>query len=139
LAALDTIIRLHRWQLDERRQQLAELERLDEKLRGEARRLADELAVEQQVAGGSEEASFAYGAYAKALLERQAKLQVSLAEVEGQIATARDALAQAFAEIKRYEMAQAARTRRARAGAARKEQVHQDELGIQIYRRGKAG
>jgi flagellar export protein FliJ len=139
VAALDTIIRLHRWQLDERRQQLAELERLDEKLRGEALRLADELAVEQKVAGGSEEASFAYGAYAKALLERQAKLQASLAEVEGQIVTARDALSQAFAEVKRYEMAQATRTRRARAGAARKEQAHQDDLGLQMYRRGKAG
>jgi flagellar export protein FliJ len=139
LSALDTIIRVHRWQLDERRQQLAELERLEERLRGEQRRLDDELVTEQKVAAASTEAGFAYAGYAKALGDRRAKLKVSLAEVEGQLGRAREALAESFAEVKRYEMAQATRDRRSRAGIARKQQIQQDEVAMQIYRRSKAG
>jgi chromosome segregation ATPase len=139
VAALETMIRVQRWQLDERRQQLAELERLAEKLRGEARRLVEELAAEQRAATQSTEAGFAYAGYAKAMVDRQARLQDSLAEVDGQIAQARDALAEAFAEMKRYEMAQAGRVRRARASAARRQQILQDELAMQMHRRGKAG
>lgn len=137
MAALDTIIRVHRWQLDERRQQLAQLERLEERLRGEQRRLDDELVAEQRTAAGSPEASFAYASYAKALGDRKAKLNDSLAGVLGQIVVAREALAESFAEVKRYEMAQATRQRRVRAGTARKQQIQQDELAMQIYRRGK--
>ena len=139
MSALDTIIRVHRWQLDERRQQLAELERLEERLRGEQRRLDDELAAEQRTAAASPEAGFAYAAFAKALADRRAKLLVSLEGVQGQLAQARDALAESFAEVKRYEMAQATRDRRTRATAARKLQIQQDEVAMQIYRRSKTG
>src|SRR5262249_12106862 len=110
---------------------LAELERLEEKLKGEAKRLIEELAAEQQAASGSPEGAFAYAGYAKAVLDRQAKLDHSLAEVQGQIAQAREALADAFAEVKRYEMAQAGRVRRARASLARRQQLQQDELAMQ--------
>jgi flagellar FliJ protein len=44
-STLDSLIRLHRWQVDERRRQLAELEGLAEKLRQEMLRLAEERAV----------------------------------------------------------------------------------------------
>jgi flagellar FliJ protein len=139
VAALETMIRVQRWQLDERRQQLAELERLGEKLRTEAHRLVEELTSEQHTAAQSTEAGFAYAGYARAVVDRQSRLKESLAEVDGQIAQARDALADAFAEMKRYEMAQSGRVRRARASAARRQQILQDELAMQMYRRGKAG
>jgi flagellar FliJ protein len=138
VAALDTIIRLQRWQLDERRQQLAELERLEEKLKGEVRRLIEELAAEQQAATSSAAGAFAYAGYAKVVLDRQSRLDHSLAEVQGQIVQTRESLADAFAEVKRYEMAQAGRVRRARASLARRQQLRQDELAMQIYRRGRA-
>jgi flagellar export protein FliJ len=139
VSALDTIIRVHRWQLDERRQQLAELERLEERLRGEERRLDDELLSEQRAAAASPEAASAYPNYAKALADRRAKLTLSLQGVQAQLVQAREALAESFAEVKRYEMAQATRDRRTRATAARKQQIQQDEVAMQIYRRTKAG
>jgi flagellar export protein FliJ len=139
LSGLDSMIRVHKWQLDERRQQLAQLERLQERLQGEQRRLDEELVGEQKAATASDEAGFAYPDYAKALADRRAKLLHSLGEVEGQLARAREALAESFAEVKRYEMAQATRERRGRAAVARKQQIQQDELAIQMYRRGRTG
>src|SRR5919199_4442162 len=105
MSALETLIRVHRWQLDERRQQLGELDRLADKLRLERRRLDDEDAAEQRAAALSHEASLAYPNYAAALRDRRAKLDASIAGVEEQIVRARDALAEAFQEVKRYELA----------------------------------
>jgi len=136
VSAIDTVIRAQRWQLDERRAQLAELERLEARLKGEAQRLIQELEAEQRIAGADvDEAGRGYASYASALLDRQAKLNASIAGVEGQIQLARDALTESFAEVKRYELAAANRRGRERAQANRRQQLLQDELGLQIFRR----
>jgi flagellar FliJ protein len=136
VSALDTVIRVQRWQLDERRAQLAELERLETRLKGEAQRLIQELEAEQRVAANdSAGAGRGYTSYAGALGERQTKLNASIAEVVEQIQRARDALAESFQEVKRYELAAANRRNRERAQANRRQQVIQDELGLQIFRR----
>jgi len=64
MSTLDTLIRLNRWKLDERRRQLGELERLFERLGSEAVRLEEELTREQRIAGASLEAGYAYAGYA---------------------------------------------------------------------------
>jgi flagellar protein FliJ len=135
VSAIDTVIRAQRWQLDERRAQLAELERLEARLKGEAQRLVQELAAEQRIAAGDDDANRGYANYASALLDRQAKLNASISGVEGQIQLARDALTESFQEVKRYELAAANRRGRERAQANRRQQLLQDELGLQIFRR----
>ena len=47
MSALESLIRLHRWQIDERKRHLADLEALAAKLREEQRRLALEEEREQ--------------------------------------------------------------------------------------------
>ena len=71
MSALESLIRLHRWQLDERRRQLAELDTLGDKLRLEQTRLTAEERQEQSVAASSHEAATAYGPYARRLIERR--------------------------------------------------------------------
>jgi flagellar export protein FliJ len=139
VSALDTVIRVQKWQLDERRVQLAELERLEARLKGEAEKLVRELESEQRVAANDDEARSAYANYAVALLDRQAKLSASIAEVEEQIQRARDALAECFQEVKRYELAAANRRSRERAHINRKMQIAQDEMALQIFRRRGTG
>ena len=139
MSALETLIRVHRWQLDERRQQLGELDRLADKLRLERRRLDEEDAAEQRAAALSHEASLAYPSYAAALRDRRAKLDASIAEVDDQILRARDALAEAFQEVKRYELAASNRAKRARDALTRKQTIEQDEIAIQMHRRNRAG
>ena len=135
MTALDSLIRLHRWQLDERRRQLAELETLAEKLRGEQARLGAEQSSEQKVATSSIEAATAYGAYAAHLVERRKKIEQSLASVEQQAALAREALSESYREVKRYEIAAATRAAQQKKRAARLQQIALDEIGIENFRR----
>jgi flagellar export protein FliJ len=139
MTALQSLIRLHRWQVDERRRQLAQLEALGEKLRGEQQRLEAEQRSEQTAAEGSPEGAYAYGSYAGALAERRRTLAQSFAEVEQQILKARDALAEAFQEMKRYEITAANRQRQQRAKLARRQQGALDDVAIDNYRRREGG
>lgn len=139
MSALDSLIRLHRWQLDERRRQLAELDALGEKLRQEQTRLASEEQSEQAAASASHEAATAYGNYATRLIERRDRLQKSLASVQQQIAEARETLAETYREVKRYEIASANRAMQQRKRLARAQQRTLDELAIENYRRKRSG
>jgi flagellar FliJ protein len=134
-STLDSLIRLHRWQVDERRRQLAELEGLAEKLRQEMVRLAEERTAEQTAASASFLARHVYPGYIRRALERQKTLEQSLAEADVQIVQARDALADSFQELKRYEIAAANRERLRMNAAARRERIETDAIAIENYRR----
>jgi flagellar protein FliJ len=135
MSSLDTLIKLHRWQLDEQRRKVAEFENLAEKLRAELQRLDAEEEYEQQVAGSSYEASYAYSSFARALIDRRAKLTKSVEETEQQIVEARAALADAFAEVKRYEIAAANRLLAKHRGLERLRQQELDEVALAGFRR----
>ncbi len=135
MTAIDSLIRLHRWQLDERRRQLAELETLAEKLRGEEMRLLAEQSGEQDAASSSTEAASAYGAYAAHVIEKRRKIAQSLASVEQQVALAREALSDSYREVKRYEIAAATRAAQQRKRVARLQQRALDEIGGEAHRR----
>ena len=135
MRALKGLIRVHKWQLDERRQQLAQLERLEERLRNELAKLDEEAAREEAVAAGNPEAARAWASYAEALRARRQTYENSLADVAGQLVLAREALAESFQEVKRYEIAAAARQKRERTVVEQRLQIQQDEIALQIYRR----
>ena len=94
-----------------------------------------ELEEEQNVAGQSFDANRTYGAYAIQLLERRDKLDRSLVEISEQVVQAREALNQAFAELKKFELASEAVTQRAHKLSNHREQLQQDELALTLYRR----
>ena len=135
MRALKGLIRVHKWQLDERRQQLAQLERLEERLRNELAKLDEEAVREEAVATGDPEAARAWAKYAEALRVRRQTYETSLADVAAQLVLAREALAESFQEVKRYEIAAAARQKRERAVVEQRLQIQQDEIALQIYRR----
>lgn len=135
MSSLDTLIKLHRWQLDEQRRKVAEFESLAEKLRGELLRLDQDEVSEQQIASESHEANYAYSGYARALIDRRNKLMKSVEETEQQISQARAELADAFAEVKRYEIAAANRLLAKHRGVERIRQQELDEVAIDGYRR----
>lgn len=135
MSSLDTLIKLHRWQLDEQRRRVAEFESLVEKLRAELHRLDDEEHFEQQTASNSHEASYAYSGYAKALIDRRHKLMQSVQETEQQLVQARAALADAYAEVKRYEIAAANRLLAKHRGLERIRQQELDEVALTGFRR----
>ncbi len=131
---LNSLIRLHEWRVDEKRRTLGDLLRVVGDLETRARRLEEDLANEQGVARASpDEAGFMYGNYAHAVILHRERIAESIAAAETKIAAAREALNEAYRDLKKYELAQRARDGRAARERERAEQLVLDELGIQGY------
>jgi flagellar export protein FliJ len=139
MKAIDGLIRLHRWKLDEKRLKLAELERLVSHFQEELRKLADVVVEERAVAVGSPEAGYAFGPFAAEAIERRQRIQQSLAEVEGQMQAAHDEVAEAFRELKKFDIVKSRDMRLAEDRERRREQVSLDEIGLSLYRRKQDG
>lgn len=137
MKSLKSLIRLHRHRVDERRRQLKDLESMREQFLAAAASLNEALAAEGAVASAAPETAFTYGDYATSVRERRDKLFTSIEEVDGQIAAAREALSEAYQDLKKYEITQANRDRVAAVRAARIEQATLDEVGLNMYRRGR--
>ena len=135
---LDSLIRLHRWQADERRRQVAELEGFAEELRLELARAEEEQARESRAAGGNLLTRHVYPGTLRRARERQETLEQSLAETERQTAEARGALAEALQELKRYEVAHAARGRLRMTAAHRREPLQTGAIPLETYRKAHA-
>jgi flagellar FliJ protein len=134
-SGLHTLIRLHKWRLDEKRRALAELQGLADKLTADAERLEAEIVAEQNIARASPEAGFGYGRFAKLSIERRRRLAQSLAQVQAQISDATEEMAEAFQELKRYELAQEGRDRRDMAKRKEKENAALDEVALSGFAR----
>ena len=135
MKGLKSLIRLHKFRLDERRRGLQELETLRQRLNAMLARLKAEVSAEKRTVESAPEMAFAFADYAASARERRLKLIDSVDETERQIEQARDAVNQAFQELKKYEITQANRERLAAQRAARLEQAKLDEIGLTVYRR----
>lgn len=99
----DATLRMKRFQLDERRRQVGQLETMIEEF---SRMIADldvEIAAEQRRTGIEDEKHFAYSTFARAARQRRANLQTSVSELTSQLDTARAAMDLLEAEVQREE------------------------------------
>ncbi len=135
MSSLKTIIRLHKWQLDEKRRALAELQNLADRLKAEIERLKADLANEQETARRNPEFAFNYASFARGAMERGKRLTQSLGQVDMQIAAATDQMAEAFQELKRFELAEEERLKREKEKLKRKEAIMLDETALVGFRR----
>jgi flagellar export protein FliJ len=133
--SLQPLVRLHGWQVDEKRRRLGELLRIVESLEARLTQLHEELAREQAAAAASPElAGVIYGNYARAVIETRAKLTASIEQAEQAVASARDELREAYREQKKFEMTQKARDKREEKERSRLEQIDLDEVGLEVFR-----
>jgi flagellar protein FliJ len=133
---LRSLIRLHRWQVDEQRRRLADLIRRSDDLHGEAQRLEHEIAEEQARSRSDPlEAGTAYAGYARAAIDRRARTTEAIAAAEADVAAARDDLGEAYRGLRTLEAAEAERARRQAMEAERRDRIVLDEVGLHGYRR----
>lgn len=137
MTALGSLVRVHTWTLDEKRQTLGGLEELGEKLRNDLENLEAELRREQAAATGSIEGTIAFPAFVAAALERRKRLRVSIANLDLAIEAAREEAREAYQEVKKYELARDNHERRERDRLALRERNALDELGATLHRRKK--
>ena len=135
MSSLKTIIRLQKWKLDEKRRALSELQSLADRLMAEIERLKEEIAAEQNAARTNPEYAFTYSNYIRAAMERGERLTQSMGQVEAQISVATDEMAEAFQELKRYELAEEERLKREKDKLKRKEANMLDETALVGFRR----
>ena len=120
MSIVENLLRLHRWQLDERRRYLTELESLAERLRADIRRLIDEIDTGAHTLDQPAQGDPARCPVSRLLIERRRKLEHSVGEIQEQMVEARAAIAAAEHELQRREIAAAQRTSALRDGAIRR-------------------
>lgn len=133
--ALATLVRMHRWRLDEKRRAVGELERLRAGLVAQGEKLADELEAEKAAAGESLDASQTLTAYLSSMRERRARLDSSVEDIDRRLDAANAELAECFRTYKTHETALANRLRREEAEAERRQQLTLDEIALHGHRR----
>jgi len=139
MKGLPTLIRLYQRELDGRRRRLAFLENRRDNLLASLATLEGRLVVEQETASDSVEAMFAYGPYARRFLMERDQFRKQIAKAEDEVAKARQGVTEAYGELKKYELAEAARARRTQAERDRAERIALDDMGVEIYRRRDRG
>ncbi len=95
----DTLIRLKQFHVEERRRKLAQIEAMIAEFARMAADLDREIALEEQRAGISDTAHFAYPTYARAARVRRHNLLRSGEELRGQLEEAKTGLENALEEL----------------------------------------
>jgi flagellar protein FliJ len=100
----ETLIRLKKFQVDEKRRRVAQIETMISEFERIAGDLDREIKAEQDRAGIHDPAHFAYPTYAKAAMQRRENLKRSAAELRVQLEDAKGALDDATEEMKKIEL-----------------------------------
>ena len=102
----DAVIRLKRFEVDEKRRKVAEIEAMIGEFNHMASDLDRQIAIEQERAGVSDVNHYAYPTFAKAALQRRDNLATSVAGLEAKLAAARGELDEACEDLKKIERLQ---------------------------------
>jgi flagellar FliJ protein len=125
----NSLIRLKKFQLDERRRKVAQIEAMIADFRRMASDLDREIAAEQDRAGIHDPAHFAYPTYAKAAIVRRENLKRSADELAVQLEEAKIDLQEGFEELKKVELLDERDQIRDRAAEEAREQAELDSIG----------
>jgi flagellar export protein FliJ len=126
----DTLIRLKKFQVDEKRRKVAQIEGMIAEFERMATDLDREIKTEQERAGIHDLAHFAYPTYAKAAMQRKENLKRSADELKGQLDDAKASLGEAFEELKKVELLDERDQARDRADENAREQTELDTIGM---------
>jgi flagellar export protein FliJ len=132
----DTLIRLKKFQVDEKRRRVAQIEGMIADFQRMSAELEREIVSEQERAGINDPTHFAYPTYAKAAIQRRENLTRSAEELRVQLDDARAHLNEAFDELKKVELLDERDQARERAEESAREQADLDSIGLMRSRLG---
>lgn len=131
---LKGIIRLHKWQVDEKRRQISELEIMRGELMDKLNKLFNDLENEKQAFSKSTVVSINFASYASSVMKRRENLEASITEIDVSIENMKDELSEAFKELKKYEIVEQRALERKKQEEKRREQERLDEISLNMYR-----
>ena len=135
----ETLIRLKKFQVDEKRRRVAQIEGMIADFQRMSVDLEREIQTEQERAGINDPTHFAYPTYAKAAIQRRENLTRSADELRIQLEDARSLLGEAFEELKKVELLDERDQARERAEENAREQadLEFDRADALAYRSGR--
>lgn len=126
----ETLIRLKKFQVDEKRRRVAQIEGMIADFQRMSNDLEREISTEQERAGINDPSHFAYPTYAKAAIQRRENIVRSVEELKVQLEDAKGHLADAFEELKKVELLDERDQARERAEENAREQAELDGIGL---------
>src|SRR5262245_414351 len=100
----ETLIRLKKFQVEERRRRVAQIEGMISEFERISGDLEPDIKIEQDRSGIHDPGHFAYPTYAKAAMQRRDNLKRSADDLKIQLEDAKAALGEAFEEMKKVEL-----------------------------------
>jgi flagellar export protein FliJ len=124
----NSLIRLKRFQVDEKRRQVMQIEMMIAEFERMAAELDEQILTEQKRTGITDITHFAYPTFAKAAMTRRDNLMGSANDLRGQLDAAQAALSEAVEEMKKIELLEERDQLRERSAQDAAEQDALDEV-----------
>ena len=134
MKGLPSLIRLNKWQLEEERKALAALLSSRRDLEDRAAQIRADMASERKKANNINWL-FAYAPYADSANRQIDAISNLISELDVKIDAAEDRVADAFKDLKKYEVALERQQERERIEAERRDQIALDEIALNAHRR----
>lgn len=131
MKGLETLIKLKKRALDELRREVAALERQKQQLADLSAQLSRDLAKELELTSRQPGMSMFFSGFAKRVKARQEQIGAEMQALEKKIIERTREVTEAFAELKKFEIARDRAKKRAEKEAQRKETVRLDEIAGQ--------
>lgn len=135
MRGLPSLIKMHGLRLDEKRRKLAELERMRAALIERREALEAEIASEKAGAAAKPETQADFGAYIRAALKRRETLDRSIFDIDRESEAANEEVAEAYRELKKFELVKQRQDADALLEGNRREQADLDEIGLNNFLR----
>ena len=130
---IETMIKVHKWNLDEKRQQLHDLKKLLEQFEQQEQKLNEEFEKEKEALKKQGDVKADFVNYKKLIESRKKTLHDSMDSVEEQIKVAEKEMLDAFQKLKKFELIRDNAQQKSRKKRELKFQKQLDEVGINQY------
>ncbi|MGA7457305.1 MAG: flagellar export protein FliJ [Methyloceanibacter sp.] len=125
----DALIRLKRFDVEEKRRKVADIEAMIGEFNHMAVDLDRQIAIEQERAGISDVNHYAYPTFAKAALQRRNNLTASAADLAAKLAAAKGELDEACEDLKKIELLEERDAERIKLEQGRNSATEHDAVG----------
>lgn len=137
MKGLAGLIDIERNELDVKRKALAELQGRADGYRAQLDLIAARIEEEGAVAGESVEAAAAFSAFLFSAMSRRRGIEQTIAQLENEIAVARDDVVDSFRQFKKLETVREREMEKEALRQRRRDQAATDEVGLSMHRGGK--
>jgi flagellar FliJ protein len=137
MADLDPLIRVRKHTVEQKQKFLADLYRQSEQMAAQKKKLEDDVVLERKKMEemNSVEMMTYFSNYLKAVKQKIAGIDEGMRKLDGRIEVAREAMREAFAELKKIEITQERREAEEEAALDKKESDLMDDIAIEGFRR----